>query len=271
MTNLRNIILALIGILLHSIGILLQKKGANGLKFKDFKNIKNISLSSDLLIWVAGLCLAYNISIFPTAIASKELSPEVVSAISGLGIVFIIILSHFFLKEKLHKWDIPFSIIIAFFIFVICISQQNEPIKYVDNTVLYILTFSPFLLFIPVFSEKLTSKIKALLCSSLSGLTGGVAYVILNIAMKNSGSSFTSIFSSIYIYEYIIIGFISGAFLQVAYKFGDIKHIVPIQMSLTVIYPLICSYFIFHKSISIVQDLSILIIATCCWIISIKH
>lgn len=271
MTNLWNIMLAFLGIFLHSIGILMQKKGANGLNLKELKNIKNITISSDLLIWVAGLCLAYNISVVPTAIASKGLSPEVVSAISGLGIVFIIIMSNLFLKEKLYKRDILFSIIIAICIFIICITQLNESITYVDSTMFYILTFVPFLLFIPVFSKTLTSKIKAMLCSSLSGLTGGVAYVVLNIAMKDGGNSFAGIFSSSYTYEYIIIGFISGAFLQVAYKFGDIIHIVPIQMSLTVIYPLICSYFIFHKRISIVQDLSIVAIGTCCWIISIKH
>lgn len=274
MAKLWSIILALFGILLHSIGILLQKKGTNNLNFKEilnFKMVKNIKISSDFIIWVTGLLLAYNISIFPTAIASKELSPQVVSAISGLGIVFIIILSHFFLKEELYKSDILFAVIIVICISVICVAHQKESIAFMDNTAFYILTFSPFLLLIPAFSNRLMNKIKAILYASISGLTGGVAYVILNIAVKEGGGSFTGIFSSAYIYEYIIIGFISGAFLQVAYKFGDIIHIVPVQMSLTVIYPLICSYFIFHKSISLVQDLSILIITLCCWIILSRH
>jgi drug/metabolite transporter (DMT)-like permease len=274
MTKLWSIILALLGILLHSIGILLQKKGTSNINFKEFINLKmlkNIKVSSDLIIWVTGLLLAYNISIFPTAIASKELSPQVVSAISGLGIVIIIILSHFFLKEELYKTDIVFAVIIIVCISVICITQQKEFITYIDSTAFYVLTFSPFLLLIPAFSNRLMNKIKAVLYASISGLTGGIAYIILNIAVKKCGDSFIGLFSSAYIYEYIIIGFISGVFLQVSYKFGDIIHIVPIQMSLTVIYPLICSYFIFHKSISLVQDLSILVIALCCWIILSRH
>lgn len=273
MTNLWSIMLAIMGIFLHSIGILLQKKGTRGINFKELinlKNIKNMKISSDLIIWVIGLILAYNISVFPTAIASKRLAPEVISAISGLGIVFIIILSHIFLKEELYKSDILFAIIIIVCLYVICAAQQRETITYVDKTAFYALTFSPFLLLIPVSLKKLTNKIKAVLFSSISGLTGGVAYVILNVSV-NTGGSFIGIFSSAYIYEYIIIGFISGAFLQVAYKFGDIIHIVPVQMSLTIIYPLICSYFIFHESISIVQNLSILIIALCCWIILRTH
>ncbi|WP_333861204.1 hypothetical protein [Clostridium sp.] len=274
MTNLWSVILAIMGILLHSIGILLQKKGTSGINFKELinlKNIKNMKISSDLIIWVIGLILAYNISVFPTAIASKGLAPEVISAISGLGIVFVIILSHIFLKEELYKSDILFAIIIIVCLYVICAAQQRKTITYVDKTAFYALTLSPFLLLIPVFLKKLTNKIKAVLFSSISGLTGGVAYVILNVSVNTGRGSFAGIFRSAYIYEYIIVGFISGAFLQVAYKFGDIIHIVPVQMSLTIIYPLICSYFIFHKSISTVQNLSILVIASCCWIILRRH
>jgi drug/metabolite transporter (DMT)-like permease len=274
MSKFWSIILALVGIFLHSIGVLMQKKGTNGLNFREMfklKSIKDIKISSDLIIWVTGLILAYNISVIPTAIASDTLSPEVVSAISGLGIVFILVLSHIFLKEKLYTSDIPFAIIIVVCIYVICVSQRREPIVYVDNTAFYTLTFLPFLLLIPVFSKRLKNKVKAVLFSSLSGLTGGVAYVVLNIAVKEGGISLTGIFGSTYIYEYIIIGFISGAFLQIAYKFGDIIHIVPIQMSLTVIYPLICSYFIFHKNISVIQDSLILLVAFCYWIILRRH
>ena len=273
MTKLWSIILALIGITLHSIGILLQKIGTNSLDFKEMlsRGIRNIKISSGLIIWAAGLILAYNISVIPTAVASKGLPPQVVSAMSGLGIVIVIILSYIFLNEKLYKVDIISAIIIVVCIFIICELQQVETTTYIDKTAFYVLTFSPFLLLIPVFIKKLANKTKAVLFSTLSGLTGGVAYVILNLSIKTGWGSFNGIFSSAYIYEYIIIGFISGLFLQVAYKFGDLIHIVPTQMSLTVIYPLICSYFVFHKKILLVQDLSILLIAVCCWIILKLH
>ncbi len=274
MTKLWSIVLALLGILLHSIGIILQKKGTSGLNLKEllnFKNIKDIRISSYLITWVTGLVLAYNISVIPTAMASEGLSSEVVSAISGLGIVFILVLSRIFLSEKIYKSDIPLAMIIVVSIYVICLSQQNESIDYMDKTAFFALTFVPFLLLIPFFKRRLSNKTKAVLFSSISGLTGGMAYVVLNIAIKKGGISLNGVFSAVYIYEYIIIGFISGAFLQIAYKFGDIIHIVPIQMSLTVIYPLICSYFIFHKTISVVQDSLILLIALCCWIILRHH
>ena len=59
--------------------------------------------------------------------------------------------------------------------------------------------------------------------------------------------------------------------MQAAYKFGKITHIAPIQISLSVIFPLVCSYFIYHKSISIIQDLLIAAIAICCYVMLQKH
>jgi multidrug transporter EmrE-like cation transporter len=85
----------------------------------------------------------------PTVAASKVLSPEAVSAISGLGIVIIILLSYFFLKEKLYVSDIVFAIIIVICIYIICSLEQSKPITYLNITTFYILTFSPFLLLIP--------------------------------------------------------------------------------------------------------------------------
>lgn len=263
--------MALLGIFLHSAGILLQKMGSNGLDLKQLADLKHFRLTRGLIVWISGLILAYWISIVPTAIASGPLSAEVVSAISGLGIVIIIVLSHIFLKEKLYHSDIMYSAVIVGCIFILGITQKKDQIAAIDTAALYIMSLSPLLLLIPVFSRKVPGRSKAVLLAAVSGLTGGVAYVMLNVAMKSGGSSFNGVFGSPYIYEYSFIGFISGAFLQASYRFGDIIHIVPVQMSLTVVYPLVCSFFVFHRSLSIVQDVSIITIAACCWLILQKH
>lgn len=252
----------------------MQKKGTGGIDFKNLlniKNIKNFKITKALVIWVLGLILAYNISVIPTALASKELSPQVVSAISGLGIVIIVILSHYFLNESIFRSDIILSSVIVLCIFALSVIQKIEPVESIDIKAFYLLTICPLLLLVPVFFHRISSKTKAVLFSTVSGLTGGVAYVVLNIAMKIDGASIAGAFTSIYLYEYIIIGFISGLFLQCAYKFGDIIHIVPVQMSLTVVYPLICSYFVFHRTVSFLQDVLILAIAACCLFILKKH
>lgn len=274
MSRFWSLILAFSGIFLHSAGVLMQKKGTGGINFKELLNIKNIryfKITRELIIWVAGLMLAYNISVIPTALASKELSPQLVSAISGLGIVIIVILSHYFLKEKIFRSDIIYSFIIVLSIIVLSFLQKKEAVDNIDIKAFYLLTLCPLLLLIPIFTCKISNKAKAILFSTVSGLTGGVAYVVLNISMKVDGATIAGAFTSIYLYEYIIIGFVSGFFLQFAYKFGDIIHIVPVQMSLTVVYPLICYYFVFHKAVSLIEDFLILVITLCCLFILKKH
>jgi hypothetical protein len=65
MTRLTAVTLTLLGILLHSIGIMLQKKGANGLNFGQLlKNLRKLKLkiTSDLGSWPCNCILYFNTS-----------------------------------------------------------------------------------------------------------------------------------------------------------------------------------------------------------------
>lgn len=259
---------ALLGMVMHSTGLVLQKKGMDHLNFKRLRDFK---ITRDLIIWVIGLLLAYVISVFPTGVASKGLSPQIVSSVSGLTIVLVIILSYFFLGERIFKSDILYSAVIILCIFGISVLEDSTPSLQMDRVALYILILAPFLLLTPILRKKTDEDTKALLFSAFSGLTSGLSFVLLNIAVKEAGSSFSGMFSSLYTYEYSVVGFFSGLAMQAAYRYGRIVNIVPVQISLSVIFPLICSYFIFHKSISPMQDLMILVIAACCWAILKKH
>ncbi len=259
---------ALIGMGMHSSGMVLQKKGMDRL---DLKQLRKFKISRDFLIWFAGILLAYVISVLPTGIASKELSPQIVSSISGLSIVLVIVLSHYFLRESIYFSDIVFSVIIILSIFGISVSRDLTSGFRMDTGALYLLILAPFILLIPALDKKADNQTKTILLSAFSGLTSGLSFVLLNIAVKSAGGSFAGIFRTVYTYEYTIVGFFSGFSMQAAYKFGNIINIAPVQVSLSVIFPLICSYFVFHKHISFVQDLLIIVVGFCCWAILRKH
>jgi drug/metabolite transporter (DMT)-like permease len=259
---------ALIGMGMHSSGLVLQKKGMDRL---DLKQLRKFRITRDFVIWFIGIMLAYVISVLPTGYASKELSPQIVSSISGLSIVLVIVLSHFFLKESIYFSDIVFSGIIILSIFGISVSRDLTSGSRMDSSALYLLILAPFLLLMPVLGKKTDNQTKTVLLSAFSGLTSGLSFVLLNIAVKRAGGSFAGIFNTIYTYEYSIVGFFSGFSMQAAYRFGNIINIAPVQVSLSVIFPLICSYFVFHKHISFVQDLLILVVGFCCWAILRRH
>jgi drug/metabolite transporter (DMT)-like permease len=271
-----SIVLALVGILLHSTGVLLQKKGTNGIRFTeiiDLRNWKATIRSRSVATWVAGLVLAYTISVIPTGFASERLASKVVSGISGLGIVITLVLSHFFLEdEPLRRSDIALSsVIAACCVFVVSVPGPQPQGAGIDLFAYYALALAPLLLLLLLMLRPSSAKTKASVLSTASGLTGGMGYVVLNIAVKQGWGSVAGVVCSVHAYEYVVIGFISAALLQVAYKYGDMAHVIPVQMSLTVIYPVVCSYFIFHQGISLVQDLSIVTIGLCCWLILRRH
>lgn len=259
---------ALTGMCMYSVGMVMQKKGMDKL---NLKNLKNIKANRDFYVWLIGILLAYVISVLPTGIASGGLSPQIVSAISGLSIVMIIILSHFFLGDQIFRSDIFFSIIIILSIFGISIYGDNTSNSSMDEKALYLLIIVPFVILLPFASKKIGNQLKTILLATFSGLTSGLSYVLLNIAVKQSQGSFAAFFSTIYYYEYMIVGFFSGFSMQLAYRYGKIINIAPIQVSLSVIFPLVCSYFIFSKSLSLTQNVLILVIAICCWAILKKH
>lgn len=259
---------ALLGMLMHSVGLIMQKKGLDDFKFKGIKNLKE---NHHFMIWFVGILLAYVISVLPTGFASDGLPPHIVSAISGLSIATVIILSHFFLKERIFPMDIILSIVMILGIFGISIMKDTTPKTTMDMKALYIMMIIPFLLLLPLLKGHTGKRLKTVVFSAFSGVTSGLCFVLLNIAVKQSGGTASGIFHSIYTYEYTVLGFFSAVAMQAAYKCGKIINIVPLQVSLGIIYPLICSYFIFEKSISLAQDLLIAVIAVCCAVIQKRH
>lgn len=264
---------ALLGMGMHSVGLVMQKKGMDRLDLKRIRNFRlgDMRVTRHFVIWFTGIMLAYVLSVFPTGVASKGLPPQIVSSISGLSIVLVIVLSHFFLKEGIYLSDIIFSIVIILSIFGISLARDVASAARMDSSALYLLILAPFLLLLPVLGKKADNQTKTVLLSAFSGLTSGLSFVLLNIAVKKAGGTFAGIFSTVYTYEYTIVGFFSGFSMQAAYKFGNIINIAPVQVSLSVIFPLICSYFVFHKQISFFQDLLIILVGFCCWAILRRH
>ena len=268
MENITSVLLALFGYTLFSTGNVLQKKGVSWLNWKGAKDKK---YAANLLIWGLGILLSYVVSIIPNGMASINLPPHIVSAISGWGITAIIILSYFLLKEKLYKSDILYSIVIIGAIFIIGIFQKASPIYKVNRYALYLLVFLPFLLLIPALLKHTGNKIKTVCFSIFGGIGGGLTIVILNIAVKEYGASAAGYITSPYLFMYGLIGITTAIVMQLAYKYGQMVLIAPLQVSFNIIYPIICSYFIFNTPVGILQIGAIMLIVLSCYMILKKH
>lgn len=105
-----NVLLAICGTTIYSAGVILQKKGS-GWMVRNKKH-KGNSLSV-FTLWLIGMLFSYAISTLPIGIASKDLPPHIISALSGWSIVAVAFLSSFFLKERLYPTDIFYSFVIV--------------------------------------------------------------------------------------------------------------------------------------------------------------
>lgn len=257
-----SVLLGLFGMTLYSTGVIMQKKGSVWMAWNEKKNNKFVKM---LCLWLFGIILSYVISALPTGAASKELPSYIVSAMSGWSILVIVFFSCLFLKEKLYSSDIFYAIIIIGCIIVMSIFSKSEEVLGFDFKQLYYLLFVPFIIIIPVFFRVVKNKYKTILLSIFSGILGGLVIVFMNILVKKSGGAISEIISSPYIYIYFMAGIASKAAIQAAYRFGDVILITPLQTSLSIMYPILCSYFLLNSNITAVQAVSILLIVICCW------
>jgi hypothetical protein len=263
-----SILLAILGFTLYSGGIVLQKKGVSWMSWEGEKDRK---FYLNLLIWGFGMLMSFILSVFPNGAASKNLPPHIVSAMSGWGIVVVVMLSYFLLKEKLYISDVLYSLLIVVSIFVIGIAQKTASFAGVNIKVLNLLLFIPFILLCLGFVKSLSPKIRAVLYASFAGIGDGLTIVLLAFGVREMGTSVMAYIRSPYLYIYALMGICTAVSLQFAYRLGEMVLIAPLQISFSIIYPMICSYFVFGVPINFIQAGAIAFIIFSCLMILRKH
>lgn len=234
------------------------------------KKYNGNSLSA-FTLWLTGMLFSYAISALPIGIASKDLPPHIISALSAWSIVTVAFLSSFFLKERLYASDIFFSFVIIGCIVVLSRLQTSISQPVLNMSHLNILLLFPFVFLVPLITKYPDRKQKVILLSVFSGFLSGLTVVFMNVLVKEYGSSISSMMHSLNFYIYFAAGIASVAAKQAAYMLGDVVLFTPLQTSFSMVYPLLCSYLLLDANISTVQILIVLIMAGACWGIQRKR
>ena len=248
-------------------GFILMKKGVSWIGWKEKKTKKYYE---NLFIWIAGFILT-NLSVIPNAIALKVLPPYIVSSIAGWGIIVLIILSYLFLKEKLYKTDIIYSIFIIIGITSLNYFSRETAIKLINPSGIIITAFIPVGIIIPAFFKISSRKIKTIIFSSVSGLSAGLLIIFLKLLVTNYGYNLKLYLTSPFFYGYITASISTFVTIQIAYKLGEMILIGPTQYSTNIVYPAIASILIFSAPLSIIQIISIILIVIGVVNILLKH
>lgn len=243
------ILMALTAYSFISIGFVLQKQGIH---WMGWKGQKNKTFYKNLALWVTGFVIM-NIYGVPSAIALKTLPSHIVAACAGWGIVALVFLSHFFLKEKLFNSDYFYSFLVVAGIVLLNLFEKPAPDTPANITGLILLGAFPVVLLAAGFNRKLSPKVKTIVFASVAGLTAALMVVFLKLLVLNHQYHVARYLRSPYLYLYIGVALISLAALQLAFKNGPMMITGPVQYATTIIYPAIAAFFVFNRLIGIIQ------------------
>jgi multidrug transporter EmrE-like cation transporter len=253
MNDLFSIFMALTAYSFLSTGFVLMKMGIGWI---GWQGKRNRIFYRNLFWWIFGFIIM-NIYGIPSAVALKRLPPHTVAAVAGWGIVVLVFLSRFLLKEKLFKSDFFFSLLIVAGIFLLNFFERPASYNSINITGMVFLCMLPVILFFPGFINRLSGKIKTLVFASACGISAGLMVVCLGLLVLKYQYKIALYFGSPYLYLYIGFALLSFIALQLACKTGPMMIIGPVQYSTNIIYPLLAAIFVFGRLIHLIQFLSI--------------
>lgn len=264
-------VMAVMGSLTISLGLVLQKRGVAWFKHTD-KNSAEFKLLRN--IWLIGFALNNLLSIF-YYFALKGLSASVVSAMMGLNIIFSAIFSKLILKEHLSKTVISLSLILVIFIALANLTSPEEksiavPVDYE----IYIFFLLPFCIAVVAQLLKKLAIIKgelyAIVFAASAGSLEGFIIILIKALQVSKGSNPLLYFSSPYLYLYILASVSLIMFMQVAYSHGRMTRTGPVRWSMQILYSVIICYISFDTQFIPVQIAAFAGIILCVILIQLK-
>jgi drug/metabolite transporter (DMT)-like permease len=241
----------------HGIEIFSKKKSFKEKGKKPLIYIVGFALNNTIFIW----------QILGTTFASAA----VFSSVFGLGLILLMIYSHYILHEELHKNEFIGAVLIiigttSVGIFFVIEPEINGPINYLNFFILILVLIILFTIFI-AFSWK-TGIAIAFIFGAVAGTLGGTDNVLKRMGL--SSSNFFEALAGIFWLELdsfiFLFSFLAGFFALILTQIGFAKgakasRLVPMYNSLYIAAPVIFELIIVEgASISIGIIISIIVI-----------
>ena len=271
MAKLFPVLMALTAYTMLSLGFVLMKKGVHWMGWKEKKNGLYYH---NLFIWTIGF-LIMNIYGLPSAIALKSLSPHIVAAFAGWGIVMLVLFSFLILKEKIYPSDYFYAFLVVVGIFLLAFFEKkvglSSAYQRINSLGLLLLCLLPLFVLLLGVVKPLSKWKKFVGLAAVSGMAAGMMVVTLRLLVMQMGYHVSLYFSSWYLYLYIFFALLSLVALQLALKSGSMIAIGPVQYAANIIYPLCATLLVFQQSIHWVQGVAVVVIVFAVVAILKKH
>jgi drug/metabolite transporter (DMT)-like permease len=242
-------LLALTAYAVLSLGMVLMKKG---IAWIGHQGPKDGTWRRDLGTWIAGFLLS-NLYVVPSLMALKTLTPHIVAAFAGFGVVVLVFLAAAVLGEKLHHSDVLYTAAIFLSIILLNIYEPSPGKDALNIPLLAGAAAFPLLLFVTAFTKGLSRTVRAVMFASVSGTATGIIVVLMKTLVKLYGFRVGDYLHSPYVYLYLLFSLTAFIALQLAYRIETMMRTGPVQYGSSIIYPAVCSVLVFRNVILPIQ------------------
>jgi multidrug transporter EmrE-like cation transporter len=247
------VLLSLLAYALLSAGMVLMKKG---IAWIGHKGPKDPAWRRDFGTWVSGF-LVSNLYIVPSLAALGTLTPHVVAAFAGFGVVVLVLLSRAVLGERLYRSDILYTAAIFLSIVVLNVLEPSPEKGSPNGSFLAGAAAFPPLLFTAAFIKGTARTVRTAIFASTSGMATGMIVVLMKVLVDVHGFRLADYFGSPHFYLYLVFSLGGFIALQLAYRSGTMMMTGPLQYGSSIVYPAVCSSLVFGNAIGPVQIASL--------------
>jgi drug/metabolite transporter (DMT)-like permease len=229
--------------------MVLMKKG---IAWIGHKGPKDGAWRRDRRTWIAGFLLS-NLYVVPSLMALSTLTPHVVAAFAGSGVVVLVLLASAVLGEKLHRSDILCTAAVFLSIVLLNVYEPSRGKDALNVPLLAAASAFPLLLFAPAFAKGMTRTARAVMFASVSGISTGMIVVLMKALFEIYGFRVGDYLHSPYIYLYLLFSLTAFIALQLAYRIESMMRTGPVQYGSSIVYPAVCSALVFGNVIRPIQ------------------
>ncbi|MHA1820352.1 MAG: DMT family transporter [Promethearchaeota archaeon] len=262
---------------LLNIGLVLEKKGASELPLIETKSLtQNIKNFLSNKIWLLGVSFTI-IQYFFYMVAVQQGSLSVVSPMMGVGLIVLVLFSHYYLKEEISKTEIMAILIIITGVVSLGITSKSEEATYtisqintifssgrsiIFNTIIIIIIVAP-----SVFSVMKKYYKADVIFGFVSGVLGGMGGVftkgfMAGLSIDTSSSDMNLIINSILnglsnwtVWIYLIMALsvngLSMVLQQIGFQKGKATTVSTLFSVLALITPVLAGIIIFQDWLSL--------------------
>jgi drug/metabolite transporter (DMT)-like permease len=232
----------------------------------------------DFALWFLGFMLVNVVPAFQF-FALTGLSTNVVGAAAGTSVAFTAILAKLFLKERLGKRRLAWTVLLFAAIAAAGFLGEGGSSEAEDLSpaALYVFLGIPLALGAALFAARWRLKgtrQRASLAASLaavSGCLGGFMVFPLRALQVDAGPGIAGWLASPYLYALLAASASSLVMIQAAYKDGEMAAVAPAFYGMQVLWPALASYFVFGAKFLPIQTAAFALVGVCVAVIAGVH